>query len=253
MSQIVFGSGVLTATPLVDALGNAISNPTPVPFAEMQDVSVDFSFESKKLYGNKQFPIAVGRGKGSITAKASIATVSGALFNSVFFGQTYSDGYSAQVQDVAGQVIPASPFEITVVPPDAGVFSADMGVRDENGNPLARVGSAPATGQYSVDNTGKYTFATTDEGNTVYINYHYTVATGGGTIELVNQFMGVQPSFRADLYTVYKGKSATLTLVNVSSDKLSLATKQDDFAMPELSMEAFANGAGSMGYWSFKD
>jgi hypothetical protein len=35
-------------------------------------------------------------------------------------------------------------------------MGADLGVRDANGNPMTRVASAPATGQYSVT-AGVYT------------------------------------------------------------------------------------------------
>lgn len=247
---ISFGSGVLTATPLVDSSGNPIANPTPVAFAELQDVSLDYSFENKKLYGNKQFPIAVARGKGSVTAKASVAVFNAELFNAVFFGQTLTAGYTSQVQDVTGVAIPTTPSTITVTPPNSGTFDADMGVRDENGNPMKRVGSAPSVGEYSVSG-GTYTFATASAGDIVYINYSYNVADSGSTIAINNQFMGTQPSFRADLYKAYKGESVTFSLFNCSSDKMSFASKSEDFTMPEFSFEAFANNAGNVGTIAF--
>ena len=63
MTQNVFGAGVLWATPTTDAYGNTIANPTPVQFGIAQEVSVDVSFDTKMLYGQNQFPVAVGRGK----------------------------------------------------------------------------------------------------------------------------------------------------------------------------------------------
>ena len=67
--QVVFGAGVLYATQLTDASGNALAaNVTsPVKFGVLQEVSLDVSFDTKMLYGNQQFPIAVGRGKGKVS------------------------------------------------------------------------------------------------------------------------------------------------------------------------------------------
>ncbi len=84
--EYMFGSGLLWGTPQQDASGNAISNPTPVLFGTMQDVSVDMSFDLKQLYGQSQFPVALGRGKGKIDCKAHIASINGAMLNTIFFG-----------------------------------------------------------------------------------------------------------------------------------------------------------------------
>ena len=60
--MIQFGAGSLFAIPTHDANGAAITTPTPIQFGTLQEVGLDASFDSKKLYGNKQFPIAVARG-----------------------------------------------------------------------------------------------------------------------------------------------------------------------------------------------
>ena len=59
--MITFGAGVLFGTPLYDATGTAIANPSPIQFGILQDVTVDESWETKELYGDAQFPVAVGR------------------------------------------------------------------------------------------------------------------------------------------------------------------------------------------------
>ena len=86
--MITFGAGKLIATPTTDATGAAVANPTPVAVAVLQDVSVDFDFETKTLYGNMQFPVAVGRGKGKVGWKAKSGDFNGALLGSLYFGQT---------------------------------------------------------------------------------------------------------------------------------------------------------------------
>ena len=42
----------------------------------------------KQLYGQKQFPEAVARGKCKITGKSKFAAINGKMLNDLFFGQT---------------------------------------------------------------------------------------------------------------------------------------------------------------------
>src|SRR5689334_12555436 len=55
-----FGAGSLWGYPVG---GNTATNPTPTFFGTLQDVSLDISGDVKQLYGQKQFPEAVARGK----------------------------------------------------------------------------------------------------------------------------------------------------------------------------------------------
>jgi len=54
--------------PTIDITGAVIANPTPVPFGALQDISLDFSWTMKELYGQYQMPLAVGRGAAKVTA-----------------------------------------------------------------------------------------------------------------------------------------------------------------------------------------
>lgn len=254
MSQYLFGAGVIWGTPLQDASGNPISNPTPVQLAVSQEISLDVSFDTKKLYGQNQFPVAVGRGQGSLSGKAKFAQVNGAAFNSLFFGQTMTSGLLSSVYDVTGAVIPSTPFQITPTVPGSGTFGYDLGVRDANGRPMTRVATAPATGQYTVT-AGVYLFATADVGKTVFISYQYTSATPTTATKstVMNLPMGYAPTFQADIYVPYQGKSLQITLFQALASKLSFQTKLDDFMVPELDFDAYANPAGQVMQWSLSE
>lgn len=245
MAQYAFGSGMLWATPQFDAAGNAIANPTPVMVGVMQDGGIDISFENKTLYGQGQFPVAAGRGKGKITGKAKFAQLFGAMFNNIIFGQTLTTGLLTAKYDTTGQVIPATPFQITVTPASSGTYTKDFGVIGSTGVPYTRVASAPATGQYTVTAGGVYTFATADTGKTVFINYEYSVSAANAPTAtqstVMNLPMGTAPSFTADLFVPYQGKSMKITLYSCLSNKLSLSTKQDDFMVPDFAFDAFAD------------
>lgn len=241
-----FGSGSLFGTPLTDATGTAIANPSPQLFGVLQDVSVDISCDIKELYGQNQFPVAIGRGKGKITGKAKFARMNGSLLNSLFFGQTLSSGQYSVFADYTGAQIPATPYTITVTPPNSGTFGQDLGVRDANGNPMTRVASAPTTGQYSLAGA-VYTFAAADTGKTVFISYNYSATSTVAKNMVVNNVqMGNAPTFQADLMVPYGGNQLALTLFSCVSTKLSFATKLDDFEVHELDFSAFANAAGQV-------
>lgn len=250
MSQYSFGSGTVWGTPLTDAYGNAIANPTPILVGVLQDVSVDISFDVKQMYGQNQFPVAVGRGKGKIDGKASMGQINGAMLNNLIFGQTVTSGQTLNYRDLTGSTIPSTPFTVTPTVPSSGTWAADLGVLDSNGVPLTRVASAPTTGQYSVS-AGVYTFAAADTGKTVFISFQYSITSAVAMKQIIsNVGMGAAPTFRMDLTSGYAGKSLSLSLYNCMSTKLTLATKQDDFMIPEFTFSAFADGANRIGMWS---
>lgn len=242
--QLGFGAGILWGTPLTDANGNAVANPTPVQFGALQDVSVDFSADIKQLFGSNAYPLVAARGKSKISGKAKAAQINGATLNSIYFGYVPTSGITADVYDTTGTPIPTTPFQITPTPPSSGTWAQDLGVRNASSVPMTRVASAPTTGQYAVT-AGVYTFATADQGATVYINYQYTAtSTVAKRIALSNVVMGAAPTFRCDLSIPYAGKTLTLVLFNCVANKLSLATKLDDFTIPEFDFEAFADASG---------
>jgi len=250
MAQYMFGSGVLWATPLTDYAGTAISNPTPVQLAVLQEVGVDMSFDTKALHGQNQFPVAIARGKGKLDFKTKAAQINGAALNSLVFGQTMTSGIFDYLYDVTGEVIGTTPYQITVDPPGTGTWAADMGVRNSSGLPMTRVASSPATGEYSVS-AGVYTFAAADTGKTVFISYQYTdTSTSAKKSTVKNVLMGYMPTFRGDLYVPYGGKSLALSIPKCVISKWSFTTKQDDFAVPEWDFSAFADDAGNVMTWA---
>lgn len=252
MSQYAFGSGNMYVTQLQDALGNAIANPTPYPLMTLQEGSIDLSSDSKELYGQNQFPVAVGRGKAKMTCKVKPARIFAGVWNALYFGQTINSGLFANYTDTVGTAIPTTPFTITATPPNAGTFVADLGVISATGMPMKRVASGPTTGQYSVNvATGVYTFASADAGTTVYINYQYTATVTGASKQTVQNLpMGYAPTFKADLSVAYQGKIITFSFPKAISTKFSIGFKNEDFAVPEFDFSGFDDGTGNVLTWS---
>lgn len=248
--MFMFGSGLMWGTPLTDAAGTAIANPTPLIFGTLQESELDFKFELKQLHGQNQFAVAVGRGKGSVSGKAKMADVRAGFLETIVFGTAGSAGLVSMVYDTVGATIPTTPFTITVTEPSSGVMDADLGVIDgTTGRPMTRVASAPTAGQYSVVvATGVYTFAAADTGKLVYINYRYTAtSTVARKVQINNLPMGYAPTFRADFYGPYQGKSCVLTLNSCISEGFKFSNKNDDFSVPEMGFQAFADASGVIG------
>ncbi len=254
LEQYNFGAGTLFL------VRTDIATPTPVRVGTLQDVSVDMSFDVKELYGAYQAPVAVARGKQKITGKAKFAKLNARQINDAFFGQTMTTGEQVQVVDEGGPngtVIPASPYQITVVNGasmsagtpgvDLGVFNAGTGVQ------MTRVASAPIAGQYSCDmTTGKYTFSAADQtsGIAVVISYSYFQTTSGGRITAYNQLMGSSPTFRMNLGNQYGGNKLALTLYSAIPTKMSWDFKNEDFTVPNFEFSAFADSLGRFFDWS---
>ena len=250
---ITFGTGKLYGTATNDFAGNLLANPTPVAFAQLQDVNIDFSFTEKMLYGSGQFPIGIGRGTGQIGGTAKTATVSAAMYGSLFFGQTPAAGIKALAEDIAALIPATGPYTITAVPPASGTFVANMGVINAvTGAPFTVVASAPAAGQYTVSAAGLYTFAAADTGIPITYNFEYSAtSTNASFLTLTNKRMGYMPFFSANLSTQYAGAAITLKLNKCASNKLSLPHKNDDFSVPDFNFSAFADAAGNIGYLAF--
>ena len=66
--MFVFGSGVLIGTP---------AGGSPINFGLAQEVTLNIATSTKALYGQYNFPVAIGSGTKKMTGKAKMARISG--------------------------------------------------------------------------------------------------------------------------------------------------------------------------------
>jgi hypothetical protein len=232
--NLQFGTGVLFGVPNA---GNLAANPTPYKFGVLQEVSVEFKADLKKLYGQKQFSIARARGKMDVTAKGKFATVDPNLLNQLYFGQTQE----------AGMVIMAADEEVTgssaTVANSAG-FQTDYGVIDKStGQQLTKVTSGPGAGEYS-ESGGSYSFGVS---GTYAVSYTYSDSTRGTTITLSNQLMGYAPEFRALLTNEFRTKLFGLELFSCTMGSITIPTKQEDFWISDINFDAGVDATDVLG------
>lgn len=239
MSQYVFGTGQLFATP--------VGGGAPLRFGALQDVSVDFSGDIKELFGQYQFALDVARGKTKVEWKATTANIDATAFNQVFFDQTVTTGDQLSQVFNEAATVPATPGPHTVTAANGANFVMDLGVYNAiTGLPLKQVAATPGNGEYTVSTAGVYTFNAAQEGDSVLLNYLWEEAAVGGSLAINNALMGQTPRFQLVLSQVYDAKQFTLILYSCVAEKLTMPLKQDDYLMSELSGRAFANAANQV-------
>jgi hypothetical protein len=255
MTQTSFGPGVMWGE-RTDTTGSGIG---PRQFGLMQDVDLTFTFSSKELYGQEQFPAVVARGQGKITGKAKFPRINVLVYSDLFFGLTSAAG-SLGVSQYEPATIPQTPaFQVTVA--NAAAYNDDLGVFYAlTGNAFNRVTTPANAGEYSVNlSTGVYTFASPDAGLAVKVSYSYNQATSGRQVQVTNQVQGTTPYWKCTIYQKVSPGSpgaGSLSLPWVwhlnacSSSSLSFPTAQDAFTMTAIDFMAFADPSGIIGVYN---
>jgi hypothetical protein len=242
--QYSFGSGSLFGR------SNGNATPTPVRFGALQEVTLDFSFTTKQLYGGYQLPLAIGRGTGKITAKAKWAQFNAQAFNDLFFGNTTPPTTGETKTAVAeAQTVSASNI---ITATNNTTFIADQGVvKASDGSIYMRVASAPTGLQYTCnETTGVYTFNSSQNAVAVAVSYTYSDASNGKKITMTNQLLGNAPTFACVFTNTFNSQQQTITFPQCISSKLAMATKLEDFSIPEFDFEIFADASGTVGTFS---
>ncbi len=238
--QLAFGAGALWGN-RTDVTGSGIG---PDQFGILQDVQIDWDWQTKELWGQFQFPVDIARGQGKISGKAKFARIFGAIYGDLFFGQIPATGQLTVSENEAATVPATTPYTVTVG--NAASYVDDLGVfyatGASAGNRFTRVTTPSAAGQYSVN---------------LATSYLYNISSSGKKLVLTNQLMGYTPTFKATFYTTKTTQSTpagmTLVLNACTAMKLSLPSKTDDYEIQEFDFSAFADATGTIGTLSVNE
>lgn len=240
MGFATFGPGVLILT------RTDLATPLSVNVGSCNEFMLDVTGTTKQLFGQNQFPLAAARGTIKATAKAKAAVVSGIALN-LFFGSSFAIGGNNYYLNE-----PHTPVTLTQAVNNVVAGIVDLGVTYiASGLPLQRViAGSEAVGKYSiVPATGVYTFVVADQ---VAMNFNYAnfAATAGKQqLQVNNQLIGSSPVFQADYYTNLNQPTAkpfSLRLFACIASKLSMGFKLEDFMMPNIDFDIFANPGGQV-------
>ncbi|MFT4098626.1 MAG: hypothetical protein QM651_16025 [Rhodoblastus sp.] len=235
--SLAFGSGVLFATP---SGGGA-----PINFGILQECSIDETLQTKRLYGSYNFPVAVAAGERTLVGKSKFARLSAAAVGLLMYNTQPAVG-TQYLQ--LGEVVPSgatSPWNCA----NQVNYAEDQGViYAASGLPLKLIATGtPNAGEYK-QTAGAYTFNAADIAAGLLVNYAYTVAASGRTVNVNQALMGPMTYFSARLYQAdpQTGLYYGVKLFQCVSTKLTHQTKVGDWTVPEFDFEAFANGAGQV-------
>lgn len=250
MPILEFGTGLLYGTPVT---GNLPANPTPIRLL-LQEVTIDFKADLKKLWTLSQFPIAKARGKVDVMGKAKICSFEPDPLNQLFFAQTIAAGMSVPVDSEVHTITntAANVFSVFVTSNTAPL--QDNGVYLNSGPFAGEVllksaTNPPAAELYFVNTTnGQYFFNTADNGQSVLISYTYTNATRGKTLTFSNQVMGFAPEFSADFWGTFRNKVFGLRLNSCVMGSWSVPTKLEDFWVADITFDASVDNTNSLGF-----
>jgi hypothetical protein len=244
-SNIQFGSGVLTFTPNA---GNTAANPTPIRLKVLQEASIEFKGDLKKLFGQGQFSVATARGKIDVTGKAKVGCMDQNDINQIYWGQTVTSGGNYPYDEThvpAASITPTQGSGLLVFI-DQGVINGSTGLS------MLKVPSTPAIGQYSftpatsTPTAATYVFNAGETAATVIISFLAT-STTGSSLTITNQLMGFAPVSQALLWNKFRGELDLLQLNAVTLGMLSKPTKQEDFWVSDLDFSCNCDASGTLG------
>src|SRR5579875_2359148 len=236
MATYRFGSGQLFVRPIT-GVGASYALGT------LQDVSVDMSADIKTMYGSFDTPDIAALGKLKIDLKAKFGVIDSGMYNSIFYGATASSGVKLFVGNEPQTITSGTATATNTTGfQDLSVMYAASGV------PLINIGTGtPTAGQYTVSAGGVYTFATADDAAPVLLNYTYITAatpTLGTTLQRRTRLMGGTQFFSIFLYNAFNGLQCNMEFYRCLSSKISQATKNDDFTVPEMDITVFNSPSG---------
>ena len=237
--MFIFGSGTAIVTPTG-------TNPTPFNIGLLQELTVDMTQTVKELYGQNKDALAVGGGTRKWTGKAKVARFGLNVLNALFFGATMNAGQIAEQFGEGHSVPGVSTYTVTVT--NSATWTQDLGVvYAATGLPLTRVASVSAIGQYSVA-SGVYTFYSGDASASVLISYMYTIPSTGHNFSVPSTLLGSTINFGVNATMIDPTTNNVLSIYmpNCVASKFTIATKLEDFVMPEFDFTIFANAAGQI-------
>ena len=229
--------------------GNLPVNPTPIRLL-LQEVTIDFKADLKKLWTLSQFPISKARGKVDVMGKAKLCSFEPDPLNQLFFAQTETTGMSIPVDQEQHTIPNTAAFSVTVTN-SANTPLQDNGVYINSGpfagELLIQVSGAPGPEQYNVS-AGVYNFNSADNAQNVLISYTYTNATRGKTLQMSNQIMGYAPEFRADFWGTFRTKYFGIRLNSCVMGTWSVPTKLEDYWVADITFDASTDATNNLGF-----
>lgn len=236
----VFDSGTLYVTP-ADGSG-------PRRIGAMQEIELDFDLALKAVRTQYQMPVRHTQTLQAIHGRAKYAKIDGRAFGELAFGKTGQAGSRVAVLNTAFTL--GTTFTPTL--PGGASFALDLGaINQATGQPYTLTQGTPAAGQYK-QAAGVYTFAAADAGQKALVSYAYD-ATSGIKVAVNADWTHFAPEYSVFLTTTFNSKPASLWLPAISTSRLALPLRLEQYEITELTFEVQSARDGSLGIFSFNE
>ena len=203
-----------------------------------------------------RFPVKFVGGKVTATGTSELARFNAQAIGKLFFDVTPAVGsYAARLKE--NYTVDAITHLVTVVPPAATTYYADLGICYAVGCvPLVLVpvsAGHPLQGEYTSSGTGIYTFNAADASAGVLVSYLYHSATVGKTVALTNTYQQLVTTFKVVLYGSYNGKQLVGVFNACISHQLSLALMLEDWTKANFKFEMQSDSSLNIGFISLSE
>ncbi len=237
------GLGAVTAIP-------SGANPTPLDLAFITSLKFDVNEEDVELDGDGLDVADSFTSKRTVEGEVEVSEWSAKLLTVVTSGVTTGTGSKKGATHSA--VVPASPYAITV--PQSANWDTDLAVINlTDGKQMTRVasGNTPNTGEYKVT-AGVYTFATADQGDTMFIRYRYAAAAAGVEAKVMAAAMGASANVvQLHMYNGTNGKDSGVYFPAARIPGLSAAFAKKEWVKTTLKFKARLSALNELFYsWS---
>jgi hypothetical protein len=237
--KAVAGVGAITLMPTG-------ANPTGIDLALVSSLKLDVEEEDVDLDGEDLDVVDSFPSTRRITFEAEVSEWSAQLVGGVTAGTTISA--ANKLGAVGSGTIPTTPFQITITPPGGGTFGQILAVVNlSDGKAMTRVASAPATGQFSISGA-VLTFASADQGDSVFYRYQYTLTTGAQA-KVVAAGAGSTPAkYAVHCYNNFAGKSSGIYIPAARIPGLSAAFERKGWVKTTIRGKAVRDAVNDMAY-----
>lgn len=236
----VFDSGSLYVTP-ADGSG-------PRRIGGLQEIELEFDLALKAVRTEYQMPVRHAQALQAIHGRAKYAKIDGRGFGELAFGKTGQAGSRVAVLNAAFTL--GTTYTPTL--PAGAAFALDLGaINQATGQPYTLTLGTPAAGQYSRSG-GTYTFAAADAGQRALISYAYD-GTAGVKVAVSNDWTRFAPTFSVFLTSSFNSKPASLWLPAVSTTKLGVPMRLENYEISDLTFEVQSASDGQLGVFSFAE
>lgn len=224
---------------------------TGVDIALVTGITTSTKSEDVDLLGSDLDPVDSYEGSRAITGKVELNEFSAALEGAVTAGVTVTDASSTAVSyaATATYVLSGTTQALTSLIPAGGTFVSELAIVNlSDGKACKKVASGPAASEFSISGS-TVTHAAADTGDTFFIRFRYSVATGAKQALVKQASLGTStPKYGLFYFASQGGKNVGLYYPQCRIYNLEQSFKRGAWASGSFDFKALPDASGNIKY-----